>query len=58
MKTIKGEWLKCNLFVDEFNNSIKVTPYNYIWTQYKQSLPLMCYVNIDEDNVIYAVMEV
>lgn len=58
METLKGVWQSGNLFITEFGEEKKVVPYNYIYNQYKNQLPINCYITLEDNRTIIAVLPV
>ena len=47
MKTYKGILLDCNLFEDESGNRMKVSMMKHLYLEYKDQLPLQCFILLD-----------
>lgn len=58
METLLGVWQNGNLFITEDGIEKKVIPYNYIYNQYKNNFPLKCYIILEDDKSIIAVLPV
>ena len=51
MKTYKGTLLEPNLFEDENGIKSKVFLTNYLYTVYKDSIPMQCFILLDGDTI-------
>lgn len=58
METLLGVWQSGNLFITEEGIERKVIPYNYLYNEYKNKLPLKCFITLEDNRSIIAVLPV
>ena len=58
-KVLPGVWIKANRFLTDDNELITVYPYNYIYEEWSDKLPIKCWILLElgEYNMILQVVE-